>query len=336
VNIFFTFDYELFLGNLSGSPERCVIRPTEALMRIAATHGVRFVFFVDSGYLARLAADRVRHPALGREYDAVFRQIDTLKRNKHEVQLHIHPGWRRAIYDDGNWKHDNERYRLHDYSKTEARGIVLEYARTLEEAAQGKTLAFRAGGWCIQPFEHVAEALWDAGIRIDSTVIPGAFSSTGTHEYDFRTAPADSRWRFSCDPAREDRAGRFLEIPIGAQTLGPWFFLKFSAIKLLGKSNSGRFSQFGDGSPIGSSKGEILAKLLKKSVAPISCDGYRSQSLESSYLNAARKNPDADFVVIGHPKAQSRYSLENIDRCIVAMKKDSRNRFAVFSEVVKE
>lgn len=66
MNIFFTFDYELFLGNLSGSPERCVIRPTEALMRIAATHGVRFVFFVDSGYLARLAADRVRHPALGR------------------------------------------------------------------------------------------------------------------------------------------------------------------------------------------------------------------------------------------------------------------------------
>jgi hypothetical protein len=336
VNIFFTFDYELFLGNSSGSPERCIIRPTEALMRIAATHGVRFVFFVDSGYLARLASDRVHYPALEGEYDAVLRQIDTIKRNKHEVQLHVHPGWRGAIYNGGNWKHDNERYRLQDYSKTEAREIILEYARTLEEIAQSRALAYRAGGWCIQPFKHIAEALWEAGIRIDSTVIPGAFSSTGTHEYDFKTAPADSRWRFSDDPSKEDRGGRFLEIPIGAQTLGPWFFVKFSATKLLSRGNSGRFSQFGDGSPIGSSKREILVKFLKKSVAPISCDGYRSASIENSYFKAINKNPNADFVVIGHPKAQSRFSLETIDRCIATMKKDPRNRFMVFSEATIE
>lgn len=330
MNIFLTFDYELFLGNSSGTPERCLIEPTEALLEIASRHGATLVFFVDIGYLARLASDRARTPSLERDYGAVRRQIDSIISRGHEVQLHIHPGWKNAIHDNGNWKHDLAGYRLHDFSISEAAAIITEYSRTLNEVSGVAANAFRAGGWCIQPFAHIADALWNAGIRVDSTVIPGARSSTGTHAYNFTMAPAATRWFFSDDPAREDSMGKFLEIPIGSQVLPPWFFFRFSVTKLLANRNRGAFAQFGDGMPVGSSKKEIIEKLLKSSVAPVSCDGYRCQSLERAYLDAAKTDPDGDFVVIGHPKAQSPYSLAALDRSLARMREDPAIHFRGF------
>ena len=54
MNIYLTYDYELFFGSPTGSAEKCIIEPTEEIRKIAKDTGVKMVFFVDVGYLIRL------------------------------------------------------------------------------------------------------------------------------------------------------------------------------------------------------------------------------------------------------------------------------------------
>ena len=54
MNIYITLDYELFFGPDSGTVENCIIEPTEQLLNIVDPLGVKFVCFVDSGYLLAL------------------------------------------------------------------------------------------------------------------------------------------------------------------------------------------------------------------------------------------------------------------------------------------
>ena len=51
MNIYFTFDYELFFGSNSGTIENCIVKPTNELIKIANKYNVKFTFFVDSGFL---------------------------------------------------------------------------------------------------------------------------------------------------------------------------------------------------------------------------------------------------------------------------------------------
>ena len=58
-----TFDYEVYFGARTGSVERCLLDPTDALARVAAKHAAPLVFFVDAGYLLALRRE------MGRSHD---------------------------------------------------------------------------------------------------------------------------------------------------------------------------------------------------------------------------------------------------------------------------
>ena len=53
MNIVVSLDYEIYFGRRSGSVERSLIEPTNALCDIALRNGIVLVFFVDIGYLLR-------------------------------------------------------------------------------------------------------------------------------------------------------------------------------------------------------------------------------------------------------------------------------------------
>ena len=61
MNIFLTFDYELFFGETTGSVEGCMIQPTNNLLAISKKYSIPMTFFVDVGYLIRLEAESVKH-----------------------------------------------------------------------------------------------------------------------------------------------------------------------------------------------------------------------------------------------------------------------------------
>lgn len=305
-----TLDYEVYFGRRTGTVERCLIEPTRALLAIAGRHAARLAFFVDAGFILRLRAEMRRSAPLRTEHDAICRQVEALARAGHEIQLHVHPHWEGSRWTEGGWEIDVERFALHAFDAAAIDDIVGRYAGVLRSlAGPDAAFAFRAGGWVIQPFATLRPALLRHGVTIDSTVFPGGRNAGRVQPYDFRGAPAGSKWRFDDDPLVEVPGGAFLEVPIASHRLRPDFFWRFAVVKKLGGA---RHRAFGDGQAIAMEGGDLLRKLLRPTASVVSIDGYKA-----SFLEAAARAHEArgmeEFVVIGHPKALTPYSLEKLD-----------------------
>jgi peptidoglycan/xylan/chitin deacetylase (PgdA/CDA1 family) len=306
-----TLDYEVFFGRNTGTVARTLLEPTQALLRLAARHGARLVFFVDAGFLLRLRAEKHKAEALGAERDAILRQLECAAQAGHEIQLHVHPHWEDSHWSEGRWHVEDTRYALHAFPPGAIADILRRYAAALRELGGAQAaFAYRAGGWVIQPFHRLRDALLDVGVSIDSTVYAGGHSRSAIQPYDFRTAPAKSHWRFDSDPLVEVPDGPFLELPIASRRLSPFFFWRLALARKLGGP---RHRPFGDGHAIAMERGDLARKLLARSSSVVSMDGYKASFLEAAARDYRRRGLE-DFVVIGHPKALTPYSLERLDR----------------------
>jgi len=307
---FITFDYEIFFGKNSGTAENCIVKPTEELIKIANKYDVKFVFFVDSGYLLKLQEYKDKYKYVQYEYDIVFNQLKKLSKLGHDIQLHIHPHWEDSYFDGKKWVIDTKRYTLHSFSDIEIDDIVYRYKKVLEDITEDNIFAYRAGGWSVQPFNKIKKALKNNNIWLDSTVFRGGYYKSNTHFFDFRNAPKKGMWRFEDNILEENQNGYFLEIPISSIKVSPFFYWKFALNKKF--NNSNRYTIFGDGKPIGASNRDIIKMLLVPTYSAVSCDGYRSSLLEQAYKNYKYKKYN-HFVIIGHPKGQSAYSLQKLE-----------------------
>ena len=322
-----TLDYEVYFGRHTGSVERTLLEPTEALLRVADRHRARCVFFVDAGYLLRLRSEMRRAPELRAPHDAVCRQVESLARAGHEVQLHIHPHWEDSRWTPEGWRMDTTRYALHAFAPHEIRDIVARYTGVLRElAGPSSAYAYRAGGWVIQPFAKLARSLQEAGVTIDSTVYAGGRSEGTVQPFNFESAPAKSRWRFDADPLVEVDGGEFLEVPIASRRLTPDFFWRFACAKKLGGA---RHRPFGDGEPIAMERGDLARKLFPPTASVVSIDGYKASFLEEA-ADDYRARGFEDFVVIGHPKALTPYSLERLDQFLAGGRGGEVTTFATY------
>lgn len=315
MNIVLSLDYEIWFGRNGALPHRTLVEPTDALRALARRHGVRLVFFVDALWLLRLRDDARRHPVLMAEHYRVARQLDALAAEGHELQLHLHPHWLDSHWDGDDWALDLRRYRLHDFADDEIAGMVTEGANVLRaHAGSVPVSAFRAGGWCLQPFARLRDPLRAAGIRIDSTVYAGGVEEGEGRRYDFRAAPALGRWRFDSDPLQPRADGAFLELPIASQQLPPWFFWQLAFTKVLGL---GAHRVQGPGAALPLSRADLLRRLSRPSTSVVSSDGLKASRLAAAF-DAQRRRGLHDFVVIGHPKALTLHALRALDHFITA------------------
>lgn len=305
-----TLDYEVFFGPATGTVARSLVEPTDALLALASRHGARLAFFVDAGFIARLRAEMGKAARLRREFTEVCRQVERLARAGHEVQLHIHPHWEDSAWQGDGWRMDVSRFALQSFAAADIADIVRRYTSVLRELAGPEAAcAYRAGGWVLQPFAPIRGALLDNGVTIDSTVFPGGHRSGAVQPFDFRAAPRKSRWRFDDDPLVEAPHGAFLEVPIASRRLRPDFFWRLALAR---KAGGGRHRPFGDGRAIPMEGGDLLGKLLWPSTSVVSMDGYKASFLEAAAADYEARGME-DFVVIGHPKALTPYSLERLD-----------------------
>ncbi|HLG35462.1 MAG TPA: hypothetical protein VI757_11330 [Bacteroidia bacterium] len=318
MDIFFTFDYELFFGNKSGSAEKCLLEPTNELIRIAEKSKVSFTFFIDTGYLVKLNEFRKKFPALEKNYSEVSRQLETLVRSGHDLQLHIHPHWENNIYNGSAWVMNTNRYKLADFSDSEAAQIFESCYEELKKHCP-PPVAFRAGGWCIQPFEKFKSSFIKSGIVYDSSVYKGGSRVSVQYDFDFSSAPSKTSWRFEDDPLKENPSGPFQEIAMTAQMLSPIFFWK---LFLLGRMNPGRHKPVGDGFPL-AVPGYRKQILTQFTLHCTSADGYFASEIETASRNTAQQNSGNEFVVIGHPKAMTKYSIEKLEVLIPKLQKNN-------------
>jgi len=325
-NIFITLDYELFFGLDSGTQEKSIIEPTNRLLEVLDKFQIKATFFVDSGYLIKLNKYRREFPLLDNDYNNIINQIKILHRNGHDIQLHIHPHWEDSYFNGDRWVIDTTRYKLHDFSPQEVEDIVYRYKKALVDIVGDKIFVYRAGGWCIQPFEYISNALKKHNIWLDSTVFVGGKNSSKTHFFDFSNAPNKTYWRFESNPLIEVRDGFFTEVPISSYRVSPFFYWKLAFLKKFGGS---KHKSFGDGKSASSaSRINLLRMLLFKSVSTVSIDGYKSSLLLKAFKSFLKVENFNYFVVIGHPKALTPYSLEQLENFI----KNTNINFSTYSE----
>jgi hypothetical protein len=108
---------------------------------------------------------------------------------------------------------------------------------------------YRAGGWCIQPFEDFRPFFEKYDIRYEFSVRPGYKQLTTAHQYDFLNAPAKPIYNFEVDLLTADANGKYREFTISSikKITGVYNFLNRLLYKtIFRKGNKG----FGDGTTV--------------------------------------------------------------------------------------
>ena len=293
-------DYELFFHR-SGTVEKCLFEPCEALLKSARKAGYSITFYVDAGMLCRMQDLAAREPRIAREFDLVRRHVGTLVHAGHDIGLHVHPHWEETAFSGGEWCFEGTRYQLGQFTNVQAAEIVSRYAKTLVEACGVAPTSYRAGGFCIEPFHQISSALLDVGIDVDSSVVPGAHLKNVEKGFDFRRVPSTDWWRFEDSPSVVQQDGRFLEIPVTPLNLPVWYYWKRVMERL-----SPAARHFGDGSarPVG--RKEILRRLAGFSrVAEASIDAAKVGELGRAIAGSGHRI----WHIMGHPKNLSHESL---------------------------
>ena len=155
-----TLDYELFNGLNSGTVQNCLITPTEELLKVLDKHGFKATFFVDTVFLNRLTSLKSDIPALQNDWNLIERQLKRLSNRGHQLQLHLHPQWFNAKYENGKWESVLTDYKLSDMREEEVELMFIEGCRLIQQVCGGSPIAFRAGAYCLQTFSETRNALY--------------------------------------------------------------------------------------------------------------------------------------------------------------------------------
>lgn len=230
-HLLLTFDYELYLGDRSGTPQDCLIAPTRHLLRIAARHPLKMIFFVDTLYLLRLRKQAATDAKCGEDLELVSGQLKELVEAGHYLFPHLHAHWLDAEYRPGvnEWLLNDARYyRLHAVDQDLRRQLFGESMTLLEKIVRSAGAsypidAYRAGGWSIQPFDLFAPLFREFGIRHEFSVAARRWSFTRAHWFDFTAIEqASGPYPFSGDVVKPDPEGDFIEFPISFVETGKW------------------------------------------------------------------------------------------------------------------
>ncbi len=217
--IILSYDYELFFGLKSGTVYKSIVEPTNKLMDIMERNGLRGNFFVD--YLMFRELEKQHNERAQKDLALLKDQIRDMVHRGHRIELHLHPHWIDAKYNgDGTWNFDDfTHYSLSSLSED----FIIElfksgtnYLTSLAREVDNdyKIVAFRAGGWAVQPFDKLKRAFLESGIIIDSSTSQGCFNINQDSYYDFRNMPQKAVYHFDNDVCKEVKDGRFLEVPI--------------------------------------------------------------------------------------------------------------------------
>ena len=217
--IILTYDYELFFGDHSGTVSKTLIEPTNLLLEQFEKSNLKATFFVDYlmiKYLGLNTDERSRS-----DLHLIQEQLKDIIRRGHRIELHIHPHWVDAKYNgDGTWNYCNfSHYSLNSFTEEEIIKMFVEGCEILHLLARSvepdyKIVAFRAGGWAVQPFSLLKKAFLSADIRIDSSVSYGIKNTNKDSYYDFTTIPRKSFYKFTDSIEEEETEGLFTEVPI--------------------------------------------------------------------------------------------------------------------------
>lgn len=330
LNICITFDYEVFLGKNNASYQEILFLPTQNLLNTLYSLKVSGTFFAD-------VCSVEAHSRLGDNgYCNCFtEQIKDLIQHNQDVQLHLHTNWINAKIIDGKIIPGNDGYRIHSFgfgNEGNANAIIRKGKEYLENVCREinpnyKCIAFRAGGFSVQPEKELFRALVENGIIIDSSVVPRMKANTVNY-YDFSQTPNKVNWwidpevGISKESRRSDKT--IYEIPVA--TARP------RLLQLIGKSKNEL------GLPPHKVLGEYVScgKIQKRNYFVRQFHrlfDYRYISLDTRYYlrimedldylyHHFKMNQNDGFIsLISHPKLADQSRVDNLKKLIIEIQR---------------
>jgi hypothetical protein len=111
-------------------------------------------------------------------------------RQGHDIQLHLHPQWLNAQYEDGRWEL-NADWSILNYDRKAAVAMLADGKQYLENLLQSidssyRCLAFRAGALAAAPSHHLFKSLAGLGIQLDVSIAGGLLVNNQNLQLDYR------------------------------------------------------------------------------------------------------------------------------------------------------
>jgi hypothetical protein len=240
-----TIDYEVYLGSITGDVKSCMIEPTRKLTAILANNGSKMTVFWDLLHYYMLLEYQEKFPELMNDALMIENQILALAAEGHDIQLHLHPHWLDAVYENNKWNFDYKRFKLQNLSEENNEndintiaGCISISKKMLENLVckvkpEYKVTTFRAGGYLIQPFSKLREILLKHDILIDTSVCPGLRNDNEMFSYNFLNYPRLTSYKFSQEPKVVEDAGIFTEVPVTTVRIPVHLNLYFTLLRNL-------------------------------------------------------------------------------------------------------
>jgi hypothetical protein len=194
IHLAFVDDWELS-GDGSGDPHELQFAPMRRLVEIYNARNIRGSFNAEVLQQLTFRQFQDQHPelkALADEWDDSVRETF---RQGHDVQLHIHPQWSKAEYEDSKWKLNGD-WSILNYTAEEARALIARGKEYLENLLRPldpnyAIVSFRSGSWCIAPSPFMLSLLSDFGIVFDMSIVGGVRYQTRRIELDYSNCEED-------------------------------------------------------------------------------------------------------------------------------------------------
>ena len=332
MDIIFTLDYELFLNDITGTVNNCLVKPMQEIQKICEKHNFRLTIFVDAAYLYRLTQLKSDYSSLEEDYQTTVDNIKWLVSHGHDIQLHIHPQWYYSNYDGKEWILDWDHYKLSDMPRDYAFEVFGKSKDLLDSIIGYKTTLFRAGGFSIQDFDYAA-CFKQYGIIGDSSVLPGSMVRHKTHSYDYRKS-LRCVYKFTENIDVEQQDGAFWEFPISLSKSVN--IIKYLSIKRHWMAKTEKNWGDGGNKPCTSLAAKIKAlvgsfRFVKHTHGSIDYQSYFW--LRDAYQNSKKHKYDC-LTVLGHPKNLSSSSLTYLED-FVAERLLGGDRFMTMTEYIE-
>lgn len=354
IPVILTLDYEI-CGNGSGDVLLDVIQPTAHLLDICDAHDSKMTIMFEVGeYLAFAKYDEQLQADLGYSpQEHMRRQATDAVLRGHDVQLHLHPQWLTAQYDEGVWHFHNSHWRLADL--TPGPGIrhkVTTIAHTLD-VGKGtlenmlrpvkedyECICFRAGSFCAQPSPDIIAAMKKVGLKADSSVVRGYRAGAPLAvDYSHVETDATAWWTTDSQLTAEGTPGEnILELSVSSKMVPYW--RSFKPTKLRSVAKMRRIENASCGNHTGTmnvsslpSCGEVLKRLLKKRSSCFDFCKLSSRDL----LNRVREHaesPQQPIVAIGH--AKDFVNEDEFDKFLACLGRNESVRCWNMSDYVQE
>ena len=359
IHLALTHDWEL-RGDGSGDIEQIQFAPMRRLTEIYAKFGARTTVLPD--VMQQLAFRRLehRHSELKSAADSWDEHLRAAFRQGHDIQLHLHPQWHNAKYENEHWRLNGD-WSILEYDREAAYAMLADTKQYLEDLLRPidstyRCLAFRAGALAAAPSDHLFKSLSELGIELDVSVAGGVFVNNRTLQLDYRNCEETFLpfYPMMSDARRvSDQREPVVCVPLnhfyGSRRAVTRQNISLARQRLRDRSK-GHQPESGSKMPVGSSMdpprsaiGKVYEKLVLPTVKPkhfVSDTGRLNYPLMREMLESIRQRaratglPQLPIVLTNHPKDIRDVSA--IERFVGEASQAHDIRFVTLSEVAQK